>query len=180
MANNTCKFDYTVQICGLNELRVTDNCKKEVRQKLVAATASPNQLDSHWTYHELQDIACFLHDAPEFKTQEFHTHAHLIVNLGVVLTHSHTRESLVHAMLLLMRPWYEACRNDRNCIAPPSRASLGDPNQLKILAVINALETSLEREKVARAILLESTGLDAEQEALLRKSREENQKRKEA
>jgi len=175
-----CGFDYTVSICAPNEVRLTDNCKKEIRQKIVSADALPSQTESHWTYEELQDIACFMHDAPEFKSQRFHAYAHLIVNLGYVLTHSHSRQSLVDAMLLLMGAWYNMCRNDKDCIAPPSRASLGDPQQLKILAAINALETSLEREKVERARLLKDAlaqPVNEEQNALLTKAEEDLKRR---
>ena len=168
MAKATCTFDYTVSICGRDEVRVVDNCKGEVRQKIVAAVAGPDETATHWTYSELQDIACFLHDASEFKTQQFEKHQHLIVNLGYVLTHKHDRQSLVEAMLFLMKAWYELCSNDRDCIAPPSRAALGDKQQLKVLAAIDGLTTALDRERYARIQLKEAQQLPlTDQEQLI-------------
>ncbi len=180
----TCTFDITVSICGKDEIRVVDNCKGgEVRQKVVSAVASPDQTATHWKYDELQDIACFLHDAPEFKTQQFQPYRHLILNLGYVLTHDHTRQSLADAMLVLMNAWFELCRNDRECIAPPSRATLGDKQQLKILAAISALETQLERERhnstqKQQILLAGQQPLDAKQQELLDKFADEEAMRK--
>ena len=176
----TCVFDYTVSICGRDEIRLVDNCKNEVRQKIVAAVAGLDDIATHWTYDELQDIGCFLHDAPEFKTQQFEKHKHLIVNLGYVLTHEHDRHSLVKAMLFLMNAWFEVCTNDQDCIAPPSRAALGDKQQLKILSAIDGLAAALERERYQRAVLLQQqtpNNLTPQQQATLVKFEDGNRKR---
>ena len=141
-------FDISVSICGPNEIRLKDNCPNanpEIRQKYV--TVEPGPEETHWTFPELLDIACFLHDAPEFKNNNaFAKDANLVVNLGWTLVHKHTsREAVVTAMLALMKRWFQACQEDSECIPPPSRSLLQDPQQRKILGAMKALELRLMR-----------------------------------
>lgn len=140
-----CVLDLQVSICTETELRLVDRCKKETRQKIVAYEDGPQE--THWNMNQLLDIACILHDAPEFKTDTFRKHAHLILNLGWVLTHNPDRQKLVHALLMLMRRWLILCEQDPSCIPPPSLATLNDPQQQKVLAHMDALKRALVRER---------------------------------
>jgi len=146
----TCSPDWTLSICGPNEIRITDLCSGEVRQKYVALTSESDE--AYWTYEELLDIGALLHDAPEFKTQQFIEHKHLILHLGSVLVERPPRDKLVPAMLFLMHAWYNTCLQDRQCIPPPSRANLKDKQQRKVYAAIDELKFALQQAKYTNAV----------------------------
>lgn len=144
----TCEPDLTLSICGPNELRVSDACTHEVRQKYVDAVGG--SLDTHWTFDELKNLGAMLHEAPEFKTQKFMEYKNLMTNLGITLAHptTMTRASLVQAMLPLMKQWFDLCNNDDQCVPPPSRATLANESQRKVIQTIDRLKRALIQEKL--------------------------------
>lgn len=143
-----CEKEIQFSVASKNELRMS--CSKETRQKIVSKTNGP--LETTWTYEELLDLAPMLHDAPQFRTERFAVHRDLIENLGRTLVHQRDRSSLVDAMLLLMSAWVNICQNDAFCILPPDLATLHDPQQQKVLGLIERLKRGAIEDKTNLAI----------------------------
>lgn len=142
---------YTISVCGVDEIRITDTCNQEVRQKYVRVVPESRNFESDWTWEELLNIGALLHEAPEFKTDLFKPYVLLIVNLGYRLVHNPTRQTIVDAILKITDVWYKICTNDDKCYPPPSRKTLQDPQQRKVLNHINELQTRLVLEGKKRA-----------------------------
>jgi len=159
-----------VTICAGDQLRITDNCQDPplVRQKIVSV--DPGPAETHWSFDQLLDIGCFLHDAPEFKTETFRKHAGLVTYLGWVLYHNYAnRVDVAGAILALMHVWEKMCQDDTGCIVPPSLESMQDPQQQKVLAKIDQLKNALKREKTEKAEIAQQNTrpLTALEQALL-------------
>jgi hypothetical protein len=155
-----------ISICTETELRVTCGNPAEIRQKIVSAQDGP--ADRFWTFSQLEDIACFLHDAREFRSEKFSRYHALIMYLGWNIAHNANREQLVSALHLLMRAWLRLCQEDAMCIPPPSLAVLENPQQRKILGTIEALKRELVRTSAENAFLSQQVTGPIEQTDLQR------------
>lgn len=171
-----------LNITDYDELRVTDiRDNMSSRQKKVHASNTDPVL--YFNFDELKQIAIWLHNSPEFRKYEFKECRNYVINLGWTLYNVEPldRASLVAAMLLLMNKWMTVCRDDIKCIAPPSLATLGDPQQRKIIAAIEALKRSKFRDILHVAQLKKANGQQlstVEQQVLEQHEKEEENRMK--
>lgn len=151
-----CSKTTQLSVCAKNELRVSCSESGEARQKIVSATEGP--ADRYFNYDELCNLACMLHDVPEFRSDAFRAHRGLIENLGRTIVFRRDRPSLVAAMLLLMDAWVNVCEKDAFCILPPNLATLHDPQQQKVLGLIERLKVGTLNNSTEIAELRKTNG----------------------
>lgn len=152
------QVDIVLTIVSSDEVLCEDKCSSKRVQKRVSLVGG--DVNTFFTFEELKELGAMLHDAPEFKSDQFHAHKKLIVDLGMVLADPQklTRETLVSKILPILKAWDGSCKATEGCIKPLTLQQLTAPEFNELRERILQLQSKLHSAQLETA-KLKSTNL---------------------